>query len=350
MTKKIAWPQFLFLAGYHLFLAIALPLYFLSHTPSLGLIWAMLALVFITGISVTVLYHRGLSHSCYKIHPAVEAILLFFATMATQGSALRWVHDHRLHHSHVDTEKDPYSVKKGFWYAHILWMFFKSPPIDRKIVSDLCRKKLLVFQHDYYKYCMVITNVVAFLAVGWMFSDYLGAFLFAWWGRSFLSHHTTWCINSLAHYWGSRNYSQEHSAVDNYLISLITYGEGYHNYHHTFAQDYRNGVRWYHFDPSKWLVWSLHRLGLAYDLKTVNDSRIAKQLLLKDKEELVSKLKDSQYVEKINEIADAISTKLAKIQSCLDSKQLRDLKKSVKEDWRAWKQILKTIQKDSLLT
>ena len=92
-------------------------------------------------------------------------------------------------------------------------------------------------------------------------------------------HHFTWFINSLAHYWGHQNYSTEHSAVDNYIICLLTFGEGYHNYHHTFAYDYRNGIRWYHFDPTKWLIWMLHKLGLARDLKVVNNARIAEQMI-----------------------------------------------------------------------
>ncbi|MBU6384008.1 MAG: fatty acid desaturase [Verrucomicrobia bacterium] len=347
--KKIAWAPFLYIIGYHLFLAIALPIYFMSHTPSWGLVATTLSLVFISGLAVTAGYHRCYSHSCYKMHPAVDAVLLFFATLATQGSALRWTHDHRLHHAHVDTDKDPYSVKKGLLYAHILWMFKKSVPIDSKVISDLSRRSMLIFQHKYYPVLMVVANVMTFLTVGWLFNDYLGAFLFAWWVRTLLLHHTTWCINSLAHFWGTRDYSQEHSAVDNYLISLLTYGEGYHNYHHTFAYDYRNGIRWYHFDPTKWLIWTLYKLGLASDLKTVNNYRIARHLLLQHKDELVQKLKESAAVQKVQEVADRLSTTLAQLQSMLDPVQIRAAKKSLREDWREWRHILKTLRKESLL-
>src|SRR5689334_6448765 len=148
--QKICWPVFLFIIGYHVLLLISLPIYFMYHTPSLALILISAALVFISGLSITAGYHRLYSHTCYKVHPVIEAILLFFASVATQGSALRWAHDHRLHHAHIDTDKDPYSVKKGLVHAHILWMFFKTGPIDNKIVSDLSRKKLLQFQNKYY--------------------------------------------------------------------------------------------------------------------------------------------------------------------------------------------------------
>lgn len=349
MKKKICWPVLLFIGGYHLFLAIALPIYYLNHTPSLALVLTTIGLVFASGMSITAGYHRLYSHSCYKTHPVVEAILLFLGTLATQGSALRWANDHRLHHAYVDTDKDPYSVKKGLLHAHILWMFYRTAPIDPKVISDLSRRKLLVFQDKYYGWCMVGANALVFLAVGWLLGDYLGAFIFAWWVRVFFLHHTTWCINSLAHYWGSQNFSREHTAVDNYLISLLTYGEGYHNYHHSFAYDYRNGIRWYHFDPAKWLIWALYKLGLAYDLKRVNDYRIARQLLLQHKNELIQKLKDSYYVQKVNEVADKLSAKLAQAQNILDSDQIQSMKKSIKEDWREWKRILKTIRKEHLL-
>jgi len=349
MKKKISWPVLLFIGGYHLLLAIALPIYYLNHTPSLALVLTTIGLVFVSMIAITAGYHRLYAHSCYKVHPAIEAVLLFFGTLTAQGSALRWANDHRLHHAFVDTDKDPYSVKKGMWHAHILWMFFRTAPIDPKIVSDLNRNKMLVFQNKYYGWCMLATHLIVFLAVGWSLGDYLGAFIFAWWVRTLFIHHMTWCINSLAHFWGSQNYSQEHTAVDNYLIALLTCGEGYHNYHHTFAYDYRNGIRWYHFDPGKWLIWTLYKLGLAYDLKRVNNYRIARHLLLQHKDILIQKLKDSSYAQRVNEIADKLSAKLTQMQNILDSKQVQAMKKSLKDDWREWKRILKTIQKEDLL-
>ena len=350
MKKKICWPVFLYIVGYHLLLAIALPIYFLTdHAPSLGLILTSAALVFISGMAITSGYHRLYSHNCYKVHPVIETILLFFGSLATQGSALRWANDHRLHHAYVDTDKDPYSVKKGLWHAHILWMFFRTAPIDPKVVSDLSRSKMLVFQNKYYVLCMLGSNLIVALAMGWFFGDYLSAFLFGWWVRLLVLHHTTWCINSLAHYWGTQNYSQEHSAVDNYLISFLTYGEGYHNYHHTFAYDYRNGIRWYHFDPAKWFIWTMHKLGLAYDLKRVNNYRIAKQLVLQHKDNLIQRLKESSYVQKVSEIAETLAEKLSQMQTLLDPDQIRAMKKSLKDDWREWNRVLKMIEKKSLL-
>ena len=358
--KKICWPVLLFLLGYHIFLIIALPIYFLSYTPSGALIAITAALVFFSGLAITTGYHRLFSHSSFKTNPIVEAILLFFASLATQGSALRWCHDHRLHHAFVDTDKDPYSVKKGLFHAHMLWMFFKSPEIDPKVVSDLMCNKMIVFQHKHYVFCMVASNALMTLLVGWLLGDYLGAFLFAWWVRLFCLHHTTWCINSLAHYWGTKFYSQEHSAVDNYLISLLTYGEGYHNYHHTFAQDYRNGIRWYHFDPSKWLIWTLYKLGFAYDLKRVNNERIVRQLLIGHRDHILEQIKNSFHQQKdlwtakITELCDHLSAQLAKKQALLEKysqgqkdllAEIRLAKKKIKNDWKEWRATIKLVTK-----
>jgi len=358
--KKICWPVFSYLIGYHVFLAITLPFYFLFHTPSLPLIGWTIALVFISGLAITSGYHRLYSHSTYKTHPIVEAIFLFFATLATQGSALRWCNDHRLHHAFVDTDKDPYSVKKGLFHAHMLWMFYKSKPIDPKVVSDLMRSKLLVFQDKYYPICMVVANTLAFLAVGWMVGDYLGAFIFAWWVRLFFLHHTTWCINSLAHYWGTKFYSREHSAVDNYFISLLTYGEGYHNYHHTFSNDYRNGISWYHFDPAKWLIWTLSKMGLASHLKTVNNDRIVKQLLFYHRDQILEKMKVSFHHQKdlmamkITEICDHLVDRLTEKQVLIERykqgqkellSEIRAVKKKIKYAWKEWRAAIKLIQR-----
>ena len=357
-VKKICWPVLLFIGGYHLFLMGSLPIYFQSHSPSAALLWTTFSLVFVSGLAITSGYHRLYSHSTYKTHPVIEAFFLFFASLATQGSALRWCNDHRLHHAFVDTDKDPYTVKKGLFHAHMLWMFFKTPPIDPKVVADLMRNKLVMFQHNHYVPCMIAANAITSAIVGFFLNDYLGAFLFAWWVRLLCLHHTTWCINSLAHYWGTKFYSQEHTAVDNYLISLLTYGEGYHNYHHTFANDYRNGIRWYHFDPAKWLIWTLNKFGLAYDLKRVNDERIVKQLIIGHRDQILTQVKASFHQQKdlwatkITEVCDHLIAQLAQKQTLIDSykkghkellSEIRLVKKNLKNQWKEWRSTVKLI-------
>lgn len=319
------------------------------------------ALVYITGLSVTAGYHRLYSHTTYQAHPALEAVLLFFATMAAQGSALRWSFDHRHHHAFVDTDRDPYSIKKGFWYAHFMWLFEKPKEIENKVIADLLRKPLLKFQHQYYGTLMFFTNALVILLGGLYFKDFFGAFLFLWLVRQFFLHHFTWFINSLAHTWGARTFCQELSAVDNFLISLLTFGEGYHNYHHTFAYDYRNGIRWFHFDPTKWLIWTFSKVGLAYKLKKNHRYFIEEKLLTSRKQILLEKIHTSfdsykeVWEEKIHNLHESILVKLKHVRELRESyyaakkkrdgdkagskelhQRLKEAKKELKKECKHW--------------
>ena len=113
---------------------------------------------------------------------------------------------------------------------------------------------------------ILLTNVALPLFLGWLVGDVWGVFLLAGVLRLVVSHHVTFFINSLAHMWGSRPYTDENTARDNWFLAIVTYGEGYHNFHHLFQSDYRNGIRWWQFDPTKWLIRSLAWLGLTKNL------------------------------------------------------------------------------------
>lgn len=310
--RALSWPTILFIFGYHIALLGYLPFYFMNHSPSKGIWITTVTLFALCNLSITCGYHRLYSHSAYKANKVVEAIILFFATLATQSSALKWSFDHRHHHAFVDTDRDPYSIKKGFLYAHIWWMFRKGLPIDKKVVADLLKNRMLYWQNRFYPYLMFAANILTTLVIGYMLNDYLGALVMTWGVRLFFSHHTTWFINSLAHTWGKQSYSQEHTAMDNHILSLLTFGEGFHNYHHTFANDYRNGVRWFDFDPSKWVIWTLSKLGLAYQLKKADDARIHKHLLDEQRLEILERVKEhfSSQLQPIEAKLDKISQNL----------------------------------------
>lgn len=365
--KEVNWIPSIFLISYHVFLLVSLPIYFYYYTPSWGLVAASVILLYLTGFSITGGYHRYYSHRSYRTSSPLECVILFFASMAGQGSALRWSFDHRLHHAHVDTDEDPYSIKKGFWYAHCLWILEKPRTIDPKIVPDLMKNKLVMFQHRYFPLLMLITNVMAFLFVGWLLNDYVGAFFIAMWTRLLCLHHFTWFINSLAHTWGDKPFSQEHTAVNNYIISLLTFGEGYHNYHHTFANDYRNGVYWYQFDPTKWILWTCHKLGLVHDLKRTDDLTIKKRMVIEHKTLLLEKISTAWHAKKedlestVNEISERIVAKISEFgqlkeqykQMLKNSSEgdtlsevnhnMKTLKKSIREDWKLWSKLSRNI-------
>lgn len=366
-TKKINWVPVLFLTSYHMMLLVLLPLYLYYYVPAAGLLATSFILFVLTGISITAGYHRYYAHRSYRTNSIVEGVLLFFSSMAAQSSALRWAYEHRLHHAHVDTEEDPYSVQNGFWYAHCLWILNKPRNVESKVVSDLLRNKMVVFQQTYYKYLMIGSNVLAILFFGWVFNDYFGAFVFVGLFRMFALHHCTWFINSLAHMWGDKPFCQELTAVDNYFLSFLTFGEGYHNYHHTFANDYRNGVRWFHFDPTKWLIWSLNKLGLAHGLKRMDPVTIEKRVILESKDLLLEQIKKSCHLRKeelenlVQDMSERIVAKVAQFnrlkEKYLAAKkerpprdimkslryELRSYKKSLKQDWQQWMAIYNSI-------
>ncbi len=345
---------------YHTILAITLPLYFYFYSLSWQLVLASIVLYFISGLSITAAYHRYYSHKTFQANTLFELFFLFFGTMAGQGSALRWSFDHRLHHAHVDTDKDPYSINKGFWYAHILWLMEEQSPIDPKVVPDLLSNKLVVFQDRHYGKLVILTNYLAFAFVGWLCNDNMGAFFLALWLRLFALHHCTWFINSLAHVWGSKSYSREVSAVDNYIISFLTFGEGYHNYHHTFARDYRNGIRWYHFDPTKWLIWSLNKIRMTWGLKKMDNATIQRRMVMKDKDLLIARIKELYYVnkevleEKVQDLSESLASKTKRFYILVEQYnqykkanrekeslqalklEIKALKKSIRQEWKSW--------------
>jgi stearoyl-CoA desaturase (delta-9 desaturase) len=134
-------------------------------------------------------------------------------------------------------------------------------------VDDLWKDPICAWQHRFYLPISIVFNVGVVLLLGWATGQYLGMAIIAGLLRVVLVHHFTFTINSLAHRFGRQRWSTNNTSRDNWFISLVSFGEGYHNYHHAFQTDYRNGPTWYNYDPSKWLIWSMGLLGLAKDLR-----------------------------------------------------------------------------------
>jgi stearoyl-CoA desaturase (delta-9 desaturase) len=220
----------------------------------------------LNGIGIGSGYHRLWSHRTYDAHPALKWFLAVVGGMSLQNSILVWSARHRIHHRDVDdNDKDPYSIGRGFWFAHIGWMLkdYPSGDIDYSVVRDLEKDPVAAWQHRWYWTLVWVTNVGLPLLLGWLTGDMLGMFLLAGVARLVLNHHVTFFINSLAHMWGRQPYTDENSARDQHFLALITYGEGYHNYHHMFQNDYRCGIRWWHLDINKWFISTCALLGLV---------------------------------------------------------------------------------------
>ncbi|SLJ84387.1 Stearoyl-CoA 9-desaturase [Psychrobacter sp. DAB_AL43B] len=257
--------------------AIITPWYLFTHQVSAP-VWGVFGAFMVwTGISITAGYHRLLSHRAYKAHPIVKNFLLLGSTLAVQGSAFDWVSGHRSHHRHVDDRlDDPYSAKRGFFFSHMGWMLrnYPSGKFDYKNIPDLTKDRTLQIQHKYYGLWVVALNVGMVAAIGWLLGDVWGTLIVAGLLRLVLTHHFTFFINSLCHMFGTRPYTDTNSARDNFFLAIFTWGEGYHNYHHFFQYDYRNGVKWWQYDPTKWLIAGLSKLGLTSELRTVDDTTI----------------------------------------------------------------------------
>src|SRR5512143_1005483 len=228
-----------------------------------------LTLFFAIGLAIGSGYHRYFSHRAYECRPAVESVMLFFGAMALQNSALQWARDHREHHRFVDTDRDPYNIKRGFLWAHIAWIFYKQGA-DRNFdaVPDLKRNPRVMWQHRFSKVIGIGAGLGLPTLVGAFFGHPLGGLLWGGFLRIVLIHHTTFFVNSLAHMWGNRPYNEENTGRDNWFLAFFTHGEGYHNFHHRFPSDYRNGIRWWQWDPNKWIIQTLGAVGLGRALNS----------------------------------------------------------------------------------
>lgn len=239
--------------------------------------WAMFGFLYIvTGLGITVGYHRLIAHRSFDCPNWVKAGLLIAGGWALENSALKWASAHIRHHAQCDQEEDPYNAQRGFWYSHVGWIFFKDPhAFDEKYTSRLRQDPLVLWQDRYYVplvlFGLALPFVVGFLYNGWIGG--LGCFLLAGVGRTFFVLNSTFCINSICHLWGKQPHTTVDSSRDSWVVSLLTFGEGYHNYHHAHQRDYRNGPGWYNFDPSKWLIFGLSKIGAAWKLSRVQPGR-----------------------------------------------------------------------------
>ncbi len=284
-TRPIHWPSTITLFGTSIAAIILVPLYAWFNDYSTAAWLSFIVLSILNGMSITAGYHRLWAHRTYEAHWIVRFVVMFFGTMAVQNSVLIWASGHRTHHRHVDDPKrDPYSAKRGFWFSHMGWMIRKhdSGKEDFSNAPDLLKDPMVMFQHRHYTVLALGINFGLPMLIGYCVNDLWGVMLLGGLMRLVWSHQTTFLINSLAHIWGQRPYTDQNTARDNAILAIFTYGEGYHNYHHQFQYDYRNGIKWYHIDPTKWLIASLSYLGLTKKLKrcdtfAIEKARIAMQ-------------------------------------------------------------------------
>ena len=320
----INWVTTILFTALPLAAIVFVPWYGIVHGYSVASVVVALALLWAGGLAITAGYHRLWSHRTYNAHWTVRILYMLFGAMSLQNSILIWGSQHRTHHRYVDDwDKDPYSAKRGFWFSHMGWILrdYPSGENDFSNARDLERDPIVMFQHRWYVPLTFFMNVPFVLALGWLVGDVWGVFLLGSVLRLVVNHHFTWFINSLAHMWGTQPYTDENTARDNPALAFLTYGEGYHNFHHIFQNDYRNGIRWWHWDPTKWLIGTLSFMGLADGLKKVPDLWIQRAQIameFKRMEAALEKRRASPGDEQIERLKARVAEEYAAFRKALD--------------------------------
>jgi stearoyl-CoA desaturase (delta-9 desaturase) len=228
------------------------------------------------GLGITALYHRAWAHNAVQLARPIEYILAACSTLVVQMPARQWIVAHIEHHKHTDHDKDPYNINNGFWWAHCEWIFFDQK-VDQPLPARLAGNPVIDWQHRNYWWVCFGMNIAVPTAVALA----VGA---PWWSGIVLSclrmaimEHVVFSVNSVCHYWGTQPYSKEMTAKDVWWFPFAL-GEQYHNYHHAFPRDYRHGIHRLDFDPTKWFIDGLARLGWATNLVTMPDETVRRAI------------------------------------------------------------------------
>jgi stearoyl-CoA desaturase (Delta-9 desaturase) len=250
---------------------------------------AIFAVLYVlTGFGVTIGYHRLFTHRSFKTGPVLRAILAILGSAAIEGPVISWVADHRKHHAFTDVQGDPHSphvdhgvgvrgALRGLVHAHIGWLFVHDQRGARdRYAPDLMADPVMRFV-DRWFYVWAVGGVAVAFGLGWVLGGSLEAALTAllWGGaiRLMLLHHVTFSINSICHVFGRKRFETGDESRNVFWLSLITFGESWHNNHHAFPTSARHGMGRWELDPSALVIRGLARVGLAWDVVSVDPSR-----------------------------------------------------------------------------
>ncbi|KAI0297585.1 fatty acid desaturase-domain-containing protein [Multifurca ochricompacta] len=271
------WNNAIFFCGTHLAAAYGVYHRPLATIPKAILV-ATVVLWQLASFGITIGYHRLYSHRSFNASLGVRIALALVGASAFQGSIKWWCLRHRLHHRFTDDEKnDPYCATRGLLFSHVGWIFFKPNYeklhlIERK---DLEEDPVVRLQHRYFVPLAIFLGIIFPTVLGATYGDTDGGFIYAGLVARLLIWHSTFLVNSLAHWDGLQPYSDENTSRTNLLLALFTAGEGNHNFHHAFPHDYRSGPAKTDWDPSKWVILLLAKLGFAWGLRRARTEDIA---------------------------------------------------------------------------
>ena len=285
--------------------AVIIPL--LAFIAAIVLLWnkvvgwtdlGLLAVLYVlTGLGITVGFHRMLTHRSFQAAPWLERTFAVLGSLAVQGSVIQWVSDHRKHHAHTDEEGDPHSPHAGFagggvrgtlrglFHAHVGWILTEEGGAARaKYAKDLVEDRGMKRISDNFHWLVLVSLLIpavgGFVLTG---GSWKGAATGLLWGglvRIFLLHHVTWSINSICHFVGRRRFAVDDHSTNVFWLALPSFGEAWHHNHHTFPRSAQHGLaRWERFmDPSAGVIWTLEKLGLAWNVVRITPERQAEML------------------------------------------------------------------------
>ncbi|CAL8130156.1 unnamed protein product [Orchesella dallaii] len=233
---------------------------------------------YLGGLGITVGCHRYWTHRAFKAKLPLQIFLMILQTISLQLPIRKWCLDHRIHHKYTDTDSDPHNSEKGFWYSHVGWKFLpKHPEFRRRLqsfdVSDLDNDPVVRFQNRWFwplQFFFQVLVPVYVLQSFWPEMTVLQC-IGANMRRYVVSLHITFCVNSVAHMWGDKPYDRTVTSVENFWVSLLAIGEGWHNFHHTFPWDYKTSEFGWKLNISTVFIDFCAWLGLAYDRKTASN-------------------------------------------------------------------------------
>ena len=254
----------------------------------------------ITGLGITVGYHRMLTHKAFQGSKPVEYTWAILGSMAVQGPAIAWVADHRKHHAHTDEEGDPHSPHvgqgsglKGLWFAHVGWLTKTQGSAEfRKYAPDLCEDKgMRWISRNFLLFVglsLAIPFAIGFVLHGFSLTGALWVLLWAGLVRMFFIHHVTWSINSICHFYGKRRFDVEDKSTNVAWLAIPTFGESWHHNHHAFPRSATQGLGRWEIDISAMVINTMERLGLVRNVVRITPERQAAKLVSAKQPEPVS--------------------------------------------------------------
>lgn len=257
-SLRLSWTSVAFFGTFHA-LALLAPWFF-----SWSALGVALVLHWLFGsIGICLGYHRLLTHRSFQVPKALEYTIALIGALALQGGPIFWVAGHRVHHLYTeDNDKDPYSANRGFWWSHMLWLFYpRTEAFDynayKKYAPDLDRDPFYRWLNRYFLLLQIPVGALLYLLGGWSFVIY-GVFV-----RAVLLWHSTWLINSATHITGYRTFHSNDNSRNLWWAAILTYGEGWHNNHHAHPNVAKAGWQRWEIDMTWWVIQLLKWLGLA---------------------------------------------------------------------------------------